>query len=142
MLSVINVFRSLERAIKPSSPTTRTFGVPLLSKYIILFADDIVLFTTDPVSLQAQIDNIYQYSVKWGLTINVKKTKVCIFEKRRSNHDNQFYINGEQVEIEDSFIYLGIKFNHLGTFTDAIKCLQDQALRAYSNLLYLFIKRM
>ena len=41
----------------------------LLSRYLILFADDIVLFTTDPVSLQTQIDSIYQYSGKWGLTM-------------------------------------------------------------------------
>ena len=112
----------------------------LLSKYLILFADDIVLFTTNPESLQAQIDSIYQYSVKWGLTINVNKTKVCIFEKRKSNHDQRFYINNEIVEIVDSFVYLGIKFNHLGTFTDAVKCLHNQALKAYSNLQYLFDK--
>ena len=40
---------------------------------LILFADDIVLFTTDPISLQAQIDNIYHYSSRWGFKINVKK---------------------------------------------------------------------
>ena len=44
-----------------------------LCMYLMLFADDIVLFTTDHISLQAQIDNIYQYSLRWGLKINVKK---------------------------------------------------------------------
>jgi len=43
----------------------------LLSRYPILFVDGIVLFTTDPASVQAQIDNSYRYSLKWGLTINV-----------------------------------------------------------------------
>ena len=28
--------------------------------YLMLFADVNVLFTTDPINLQAQIDNIYQ----------------------------------------------------------------------------------
>ena len=88
--------------------------------------------------MRTPFDSIYQYSVKWGLTINVNKTKLCIFEKRRSNHDVMFYINGQQIQIVDSCTYLGIKFNHLGTFTDAVKCLHDQALIAYSNLLYLF----
>jgi len=50
--------------------------------YMLLFADDIVLFTTDHVSLQAQMNSLYEYSVKWGLKINVNKTKVCVFEKR------------------------------------------------------------
>ena len=40
-----------------------TKDVELFSMYMILFADDIVLFTTDPLSLQAQIDAIYHYSV-------------------------------------------------------------------------------
>ena len=35
----------------------------VLTMFLILFADDIVLFTTDPNSLQAQIDSISQYSV-------------------------------------------------------------------------------
>ena len=48
----------------------------LLSKYLILFADDIVLFTTNPKSLQAQIDSLWYYSVKWGLEINIDKTKI------------------------------------------------------------------
>ena len=42
----------------------------LLSMFLILFTDDIVLFTTHPGSLQSQIDNIYQYSERWRLKIN------------------------------------------------------------------------
>ena len=53
--------------------------VNLLSMYLLLFADDIVLFTTDPKSLQAQIDNVHNYSTRCKLKINVKKTKICIF---------------------------------------------------------------
>ena len=52
----------------------------LLSRYLILFADDIVLFTTDSASLQTQIDNSYRYSLKLGLKINVAKTNMCFLE--------------------------------------------------------------
>ena len=41
---------------------------------MILFADDIVIFTTNPTSLQSQIDSNYHYSEQWGLKINVNKT--------------------------------------------------------------------
>jgi hypothetical protein len=109
--------------------------------YIILFADDIVLFTTNPVSLQSQIDNIFHYSEKWGLKINVNKTKICVFEKRRSNDVNiDFYINGEKIEQVDNFTYLGINFMYTGNMTHAVKALHDQALRAYHNLMLLFDK--
>jgi hypothetical protein len=110
----------------------------LLNKYLILFADDIVLFTTNPNSLQAQIDNLLLYSIKWDLEINVEKTKVCVFESRKQNRNTEFFINGEKVEIVDNFVYLGVRFNYNGTFKLCVKTLQDQALKAYFNLLYLF----
>ena len=112
----------------------------LLSMYLILFADDIVLFTTDPVSLQAQIDALYMYSRKWGLKINVSKTKVCCFEKRKQNTYPEFRIDGELLEKVDDFTYLGLKFTANGSLLDAVKSLNEQALRAYNNLLRLFDK--
>jgi len=54
--------------------------------FMLLFADDIALFTTDPTSLQNQLDAVASYSNMWGLKINVNKTKICIFEKKKSNH--------------------------------------------------------
>ena len=110
----------------------------LLSKYLLLFADDIVLFTTDPLSLQAQVDNIYNYSHKWGLKINVNKTKVCVFESRRSVHNCRININGQFVENVDNFTYLGVKFSYTGNFAEATKTLSDQGLRAYNTLLGVF----
>ena len=55
----------------------------ILSVFMLLFADDIALFTTSPDSLQKQLEAIHPYSCKWGLKINVNKTKICIFEKRK-----------------------------------------------------------
>ena len=102
-----------------------------------MFADDIVLFTTDPLNLQAQIDRIQLYSERWGLEINVNKTKVCFFEKRKSTHNVSFEINGESIETVDNFTYLSVGFNYTGNFNIAIKCLYGQALKAYNSLLSL-----
>ena len=57
--------------------------VNLLSMYLLLFADDIVLFTTDPKSLQAQIDNVHNYSTRCKLKINVKRQNY-VYLKRKS----------------------------------------------------------
>ena len=73
----------------------------LLSIYMLLFADDIALFTTNPESLQLQLNAIYDYSCKWGLKINVKKTKLCIFEKKKSSCLFKWNINNENVEKVD-----------------------------------------
>jgi len=64
-------------------------GIELLSMYL-LFADDIALFTTDHVSLQAQMNSLYEYSVKWGLKGYVNKTNLCVFEKKRLIETSSF----------------------------------------------------
>ena len=75
---------------------------------MLLFADDIALFTTNQESLQLQLNSIYQYSCKWGLKINVNKTKICIFEKRKSTCLYSWTINQQALEIVDEFCYLGL----------------------------------
>ena len=96
------------------------------------------MFTTDPNSLQAQLDAIHRYSRKWGLKINVAKTKICIFEKRKTLNRFVWSINTDAVEIVGSFCYLGIKFNYNGSFVNAVKTLKDQALKAYNHLVSIF----
>ncbi|XP_053379986.1 uncharacterized protein LOC128548636 [Mercenaria mercenaria] len=128
------------KLVQPTGMKLTNRDFDMLTMFMILFADDIVLFTTDPKSLQAQIDSVYQYSQKWGLKINVDKTKVCVFEKRKQNVYPDFVINGEKIEMVDNFIYLGVKFTYTGNMSGAVKALHDQALRAYHNLWSLFDK--
>jgi len=49
---------------------------------------------------------MYQYLIILiGIKINVNKTKVCIFEKRKSVSPRAYmYINGEKIDIVDKYI--------------------------------------
>ena len=89
----------------------------LLSKYLIAFADDIVLFTTNPESLQLQINEIYKYSLEWSLKINVNKTKICVFEKRKQTRHIDFFIGEEKIEIVDNFVALQEKIVECSSIT-------------------------
>ena len=109
-----------------------------LSLYMLLFADAIVLFTTDPHSLQSQLDAISNYSSMWELKINVDKTKICIFESRKSRNDISWFIYDKKVETVDHFRYLNVDFLYTGNMKNSVKVLHDQALRAYNCLLSLF----
>ena len=46
---------------------------------LLLFADGMVLFSTDLVELQLLLDNLYKYSSEWGLRVNTLKIKLCFF---------------------------------------------------------------
>ncbi len=48
---------------------------------LLLFADDMVLFSNSVKGLQDGLDMLHEYCAKWGLTINTDKTKVVIFRK-------------------------------------------------------------
>ena len=39
--------------------------------FLLLFVDDMVLFSKDPMELQSLLDKLYAYSTKWGLKVNL-----------------------------------------------------------------------
>lgn len=50
----------------------------------------------------------------------------------------RWYIESEQIEIVDNFCYLGINFTQTGNMNNAVKKINEQALKAYNNSLYIF----
>ena len=109
--------------------------------FLLLFADDMVIFSKDPMELQTLLEKLHVYSSEWGLRVNIRKTKICVFENRGTQRNQTWSINGEPLETVDSFCYLGMKFHYNGNLEPGIKALSDQALKAANQLLALF-KRM
>ena len=85
------------------------FTINELKLFLILFADDQVLFATSPETLQSLLTDLENYCQLFGLKINTNKTKAMIFEKgRRSHHDFYIHVYNSVIELVDSFKYLGI----------------------------------
>jgi hypothetical protein len=121
-----------------SSTNLCTNDVDMLSILMLMFADDIAIFSTDPHSLQHQLNCINEYSKKWGLKVNVGKTKVCIFQKYKYRNIHTWELNGDNIEIVDVFTYLGVKFFYNGSLKRAVESLNEQALKAYNHLISIF----
>ena len=96
-----------------------------------------ILFTKTPTELQTLLNKLQKYSTEWGLRVNTKKTKICIFENRRSQQNQLWSYNDEPLEIVDSFCYLGMKFHKNGNLEPGVKALSEQALKAANQLLAL-----
>ena len=85
--------------------------IGMLKLFILLYADDIVLFGNSASELQNSIDILEEYCQKWKLTVNTTKTKVLIFRKGgRLPNGLRFTYNGTKIEILSRFSYLGIVF--------------------------------
>ena len=82
-----------------------------LKLFILLYADDIVLFGNSADELQKSIKILEEYCQKWKLTVNTSKTKVIIFRNGgRLPNGLTFTYKCTEIEIVSKFSYLGIVF--------------------------------
>ena len=103
----------------------------MLKFFLLLYADDIVVFGDTAAELQRSLDILCEYCHQWKLKVNINKTKVLIFKKGgRLPRELQFLYDGEVIEIVNNFTYLGINFTSGGSFIQATKTLAGQAQKA------------
>ena len=95
--------------------------------FVLLYADDTIILAESAVDLQTSLSVFESYCSLWKLTVNVDKTKTLIFRKRKGRIDDEFKLYGSNIEIVDSYSYLGIEFNFNGKFLLARKKLANQA---------------
>ena len=108
--------------------------IGMLKLYLLLYADDIVIFSNTSEGLQKGLDILSDYCQKWKLTVNIDKTKVMVFRKGGILPRNlSFTFQGNMIEIVNKFVYLGISFSTGGSFTETQKPYQDKLLKQSLN---------
>jgi hypothetical protein len=107
-----------------------------IKTFNILYADDTVTMSETEEGLQQALLNFEQYCDLWKLKVNAQKTKTNIFSKRRYKAQRSFKLYDENIDIVDSYTYLGVVFNYNGNCCTAKKRLIDQANKALSALYY------
>ena len=55
--------------------------INMFKMFLLLYADDIVIFANSAEELQHSLDSVGDYCRKWKLKVNVKRTKVIVFRK-------------------------------------------------------------
>ena len=56
----------------------------MLKLYILLYADDTIVMAEKPEDLQMALNAVGNYCEQWKLQVNVNKTKIIKFSKRKS----------------------------------------------------------
>ena len=113
--------------------------VPVLnSEYIthLLWADDLVLLALTPLSLQKMLNTLHSYCLEWGLSVNINKTAVMVFNRsgRLLNESNYFLYGETPITSAREYTYLGVVFTLSGSFKIAQANLRQRALRGYFSL--------
>jgi hypothetical protein len=81
-----------------------------LAVRLLLYADDLAFMLHTPVGLQKQLDVLQAFCYERQLIVNVKKTKVIVFEARKSMC-HVFQYEGEAIEQLNFFKYLGVELH-------------------------------
>ena len=109
--------------------------VDMFKLYMLLYADDIVIFANNAEELQLGLNFLSEYCTRWKLKVNASKTKVLIFRKGGTLQRNLIFLYEDQpIEIVSSFRYLGIVFTTGGSFSEAQTTLAGKAQKAIFKL--------
>ena len=102
----------------------------------LLWADDLVLLSLDKESLQELINRVHSFCLEWGLTVNIKKTAVMVFNKTGKHLLESHTLNYGETRVPSarSYCYLGIVFSLSGSFAMATDELRKKGLKAYFAL--------
>ena len=101
---------------------------------VLLYADDTAIVCESPDEFQSALNNFVEYCQTWRLNINYDKTKVVIFGARNIDQ-YRFEMEGVQIEISNSYKYLGVLLSSNGSFLNARKAIYEKANKAM-HLLY------
>jgi hypothetical protein len=103
----------------------------LVNIFLLMYADDTVLISETPDGLQSMLDALYSYTKEWNLTVNIDKTKILVFRNGgKVNDKEKWTYDGKNLEIVNTFNYLGMLFNFNGKFSKTQKHIADQGRKA------------
>ena len=109
--------------------------IGVLKIFLLLYANDIIIFARSAEELQNNLDHLHEYSTRYRLIVNTSKTKVMVFRRGGILPRNmKFYYNNFELAIVKTFSYLGIVFSAGGSFSECQKTLSGQATKAIFQL--------
>ncbi|MCG8113215.1 MAG: reverse transcriptase domain-containing protein [Candidatus Thiodiazotropha taylori] len=111
-----------------------------LKLFVLLYADDTVIFGTDETEFQKNLDMFFEYTRLWELDINYNKTKIMIFGSR-CDQRFRFHLGEHGIDICTDFKYLGVVFSKTRHFYKARKHNIEQAKKAM-HVLYKRIRNL
>ena len=109
-----------------------------LKIFVLLYADDTALLAESREDLQTALNSFEQYRQTWKLAVNIEKTKIVVFGRRKTKSELGFYFNNQKLEIGKQFKNLGVIFSRSGSLHATIKHNCEQAGKA----MFLLIRKL
>jgi hypothetical protein len=107
-----------------------TFTPHQVELFMLLFADDLLLVSFSVIGLQNQLNILHNAALRAQLQVNLSKTKVMVF--RNGGHlarAETWHYGGENLEVVNSYKYLGLIFSTKMSFNVALRDVEPRAKR-------------
>ena len=101
----------------------------------LMYADDILILSETEEGLKRSLSKLEDYSQKWKLNVNVKKTKILVFNKAGRNTNLTIKFGNNYITSCENYKYLGTIFVPSGSFKQARVALHKKACRAFFSFL-------
>ena len=92
----------------------------------ISWADDLVLMSTSKEGLQQCLNKLFEYCKRWGLEVNIDKTKTMVFSNK-VDKSTTFTFNNAVIENVQVMTYLGFNLSYNGSVQSIMS---DRILKA------------
>ena len=99
-----------------------------MTKILLPYVDDTVYFAESDKEQQAALNAMFLYCKSWDLEVDPAKTKITLFLIESCS--NILFSHGQELEIDDGFVYLGTQFSYNGRFQKHNQRLADRARKA------------
>ena len=108
----------------------------VLQILIMLFADDVLFASYCVAGLQRQIYILKHFADNFSVTVNLSKTKIIVFRKGGFLAAKEVWRYGdEEIEVVNSYKYLGLYFTTRLSLTQAVGDLAAKAKIRTSQIL-------
>ena len=67
-------------------PTLLDDDIAMLNMFVLLYADDTIVFAKNACELQKALDALHDYCGMYTLTVNIKKTKIIVLSSKTLSH--------------------------------------------------------
>ena len=95
-----------------------------------MYADDLVILSKTKNGLQQSLNKLEEYVKKWGIELNLKKTKIMVFQRGGKREGSQFLFDNNIIDQTKEYKYLGTIMTENGTFKKNEIYLKKKGLRA------------
>ena len=101
----------------------------------LLYADDLVILSTDEMDLQDKLNKLVDFCDEWQLEINEEKSKIIEMRKRGSGRGESMLIKEKyMIEYVAEYKYLGVVITEKGYNKTSVTNIKDRSLKAIFKL--------